>query len=104
MSEHLLVDAAGQQLSGVIDFGDVGLGDPAHDLLGFWTYGVAAVERVIAGYAFKHGDAGLLLRSHRAWARYRVDQLWQALRWDEPEQADAAADGLATLLRDVASR
>ncbi|MGI4730858.1 MAG: phosphotransferase family protein [Janthinobacterium lividum] len=45
VSDHLLVDESTGRLTGIIDFGDVALGDPAHDLLGFWIYGEhAAVQ------------------------------------------------------------
>ena len=34
--DHLLVDEHTGHLTGIIDFSDVALGDPAQDFLGFW--------------------------------------------------------------------
>lgn len=48
---HLLVDAGTGCLSGVIDFGVAGLGDPANDLACLLQYyGAAFVQRLYGGY------------------------------------------------------
>ena len=77
--EHLLIDRAGSSLVGIIDFGDVALGDPAQDLLGFWNYGHDAVARIVKRYDPHRADPGLLRRSHNHFVRYRTDRLVEEL-------------------------
>ncbi|HEY7269765.1 MAG TPA: aminoglycoside phosphotransferase family protein [Dehalococcoidia bacterium] len=54
--EHVLVDADSGALAGVIDFGDVTLGDPAHDFTSILkaglgeTLGVQGVDACLKGY------------------------------------------------------
>ena len=75
VSEHVLIDRDTLKLSGIIDFGDVALGDPAQDFLGFWAYGAKAAARAIDLYDQGGADAGLLERSRRHFIRYRLDRL-----------------------------
>lgn len=50
-SEHLLLDANGTRVTGLVAWGDVGLGDPAVDLAGLWTWlGAPLVDVVAARY------------------------------------------------------
>lgn len=50
--EHLLLDPATRLLVGIIDWGDVGLGDPAVDLCGIHAWlGADAVRHVVSAYA-----------------------------------------------------
>ena len=77
--EHLLIDRGGSSLVGIIDFGDVALGDPAQDLLGFWSYGPGAVARIIEQYDPFNDDPDLLRRSRNHFVRYRIDRLFDAL-------------------------
>lgn len=49
--EHILVDPAAHSLTGVIDWGDASMGDPAMDFVGLLTaLGPAFVERVLRHY------------------------------------------------------
>ncbi|MDN4633774.1 phosphotransferase [Sphingomonas sp. PsM26] len=77
--EHLLIDPSTSSLAGIIDFGDVALGDPAQDLLGFWNYGPAAVASIVKHYDPCSYDPGLLRRSHNHFVRYRIDRVFEAL-------------------------
>jgi aminoglycoside phosphotransferase (APT) family kinase protein len=77
--EHLLIDLARSSLAGIIDFGDVALGDPAQDLLGFWNYGHDAVARIVERYDPSSHDPGVLRRSHNHFIRYQIDRLFEAL-------------------------
>ncbi len=90
VGEHMLIDRAGSTLVGIIDFGDVALGDPAQDLLGFWSYGAEAIARVIGRYDPRGDDPDLLRRSHNHFVRYRLDQLFERLR--STPAADTSAD------------
>jgi aminoglycoside phosphotransferase (APT) family kinase protein len=75
MPNHVLVDATG--LSGLIDWGDVALGDPAADLAGvLYVAGPAALSACLAGYDLPL-DPGALERA-RFYVRYAaaMDLAW----------------------------
>jgi aminoglycoside phosphotransferase (APT) family kinase protein len=96
VAEHLLVHPPAEGLAGLIDFGDVSLGDPAQDFMGLWAYGRHAVEGALAAYG---GDgAATIHRSRLHWARYRLDRVWQALSWGDSDEAAEHAAGLPALL------
>jgi aminoglycoside phosphotransferase (APT) family kinase protein len=78
VTDHILLEGEGDRLAGIIDFGDVALGDPAQDLKGFWAYGPDAVRYLVRAYA-DIADPGLLHRSQGAFVRHRVDSFWDAL-------------------------
>ena len=75
VSDHLLVNQSTGRLTGIIDFSDVALGDPAHDLLGFWAYGERAATQAVAEYDPSDADPKLLGRSRNYFIRYRIDRL-----------------------------
>ena len=95
--EHLLINPAGS-LVGIIDFGDVALGDPAQDLLGFWSYGADAVARVVDGYDPRRRDPDLLRRSRNHFVRYQIDRLYELLRVGSEARASAQVAAVETLL------
>ena len=92
--DHLLLAPSGDRLAGVIDFGDVELGDPAYDFAYLWSYGDWAPGFVFDLYALKDQEPGLLERSRWHFARYRVSRLGEAL---ERGWADAASEIAASL-------
>ncbi|WP_242154688.1 phosphotransferase family protein [Sphingomonas sp. BAUL-RG-20F-R05-02] len=92
--EHLLIDSARSSLAGIIDFGDVALGDPAQDLLGFWNYGSEAVARIVKRYDPCNNDPGLLRRSYNHFVRYRTDRLFETL---PPETGLGTSEQIAAL-------
>ena len=98
VGEHMLVDRSGSRLAGIIDFGDVALGDPAQDLLGFWSYGADAVTRVIDGYDPGRNDPGLLRRSRNHFIRYRIDDLFECLDRGKLSDVPAQVAAIAALL------
>jgi aminoglycoside 2''-phosphotransferase len=50
-AEHVLVDATGSQVTGVIDWGDVSIGDPTVDFVGLLTWvGEPFVQAVLDNY------------------------------------------------------
>lgn len=98
VDDHMLLAPGGGALAGIIDFGDVALGDPARDFLGFWAYGPRAVARVITAYIAAGGagaDDDLHDRSRRAFLRYRIDRFAELLRSDGK---DAAARSLPEMI------
>jgi aminoglycoside phosphotransferase (APT) family kinase protein len=78
VTDHILLDRDGDRLAGIIDFGDVALGDPAQDLMGFWAYGPEAVAYIAHAYAGVP-ETELVHRSHGAFVRHRIDSFWDAL-------------------------
>jgi len=51
-AEHILIDPDSGGVSGVIDWGDVVIGDPAVDFAGLYTwFGKSWVEQVLANYS-----------------------------------------------------
>lgn len=90
--EHILLDEKTGQLSGIIDFGDVALGDPAQDFLGFWTYGEDTACRIIDLYCSDSTDPGLLRRSRNHFIRYRLDQLYENIGNAEFDLPGAVAE------------
>ena len=97
VDDHILLAPDGQRLAGIIDFGDVALGEPAHDLLGFWVYGREAVARVIAAYG-AGGDRRLQERSLRAFVRYRIDRFADLLAAEGRAVAGRSLAGLSELV------
>lgn len=55
--EHILYDPKNQKLSGIIDFGDLSLGDSAYDFQFEFDYGQKFLENVCANYSL-HRDPG----------------------------------------------
>ncbi|WP_347401725.1 phosphotransferase family protein [Alicyclobacillus mali (ex Roth et al. 2021)] len=53
---HILYDPCVTEAIGIIDFGDVQIGDPAYDFAGlYWDYGPAFVQNVLDHYAAGQG-------------------------------------------------
>jgi aminoglycoside 2''-phosphotransferase len=92
--DHLLLAPSADRLAGIIDFGDVELGDPAYDFAYLWSYGDWAPAHVFERYTLKGQDRGLLERSRWEFARYRISRLAEAIenRW-----ATAAQEGAERL-------
>ena len=90
--EHLLLDDETEQLSGIIDFGDVALGDPAQDFLGFWAYGADAVARAVELYRPAQPDSTLLARSREHAIRYRLDAMLERMATSGDETSSIAAE------------
>jgi len=96
--DHLLLAPSGDRLAGVIDFGDVELGDPAYDFAYLWSYGDWAPGHVFERYALKDQEPGLLERSRWHYARYRISRLGEALDKGWEEAASDIAEALPALL------
>jgi aminoglycoside phosphotransferase (APT) family kinase protein len=83
---HVLFEPSSGRLTGVIDFGDVALGDPARDLVYVYEdFGPALLAAVLRHYP--GGDAPTFLARVRSW--YLLEALDWALR------GNAGADALA---------
>lgn len=96
--DHLLLAPPGDRLAGVIDFGDVELGDPAYDFSYLWSYGDWAPAFVFERYALRASAPGLLERSRWSFARYRIARLGEALENQWTKVASKIAATLPALL------
>lgn len=97
--DHVLVDAARSQITGIIDWGDAGIGDPASDFVYICEdYGAATLRRILAHY--DRANAGLLERKVRILQQLNnVEYALSVLYGDDEELAEALA-----LLREQAER
>lgn len=77
VTDHILVEDGAEHLAGIIDFGDVALGDPALDLAGCWAYGHGPMVRLIERYGSADGD--LFNRSRNHFIRRQIDLLFEQL-------------------------
>jgi aminoglycoside phosphotransferase (APT) family kinase protein len=85
-------------ISGIIDFGDATIGDPALDFCFFWAYGDWVVPALYSRYTGRR-DRGLLQRSRWHYCRYLIDRLFYAVRErDRREEASV----LGALRRELA--
>jgi len=64
--KHIYHDPSTGKLSGIIDWGDIEIKDPANDFYGFWVYGESFLDEVLSHYDY--GDDNLKDRSfERFW-------------------------------------
>ena len=77
VTDHILVEDGTEHLAGIIDFGDLGLGDPALDLAGCRAYGHGSMARLLERYGTS--DDGLFNRSRNHFIRRRIDLLFEQL-------------------------
>jgi aminoglycoside phosphotransferase (APT) family kinase protein len=72
-AEHILLDEAGANVTGVIDWGDVGIVDPTVDFVGLFTWaGVPFVRAVLASYDGPVDER--VLERVQPWAAFRAIQ------------------------------
>ncbi len=62
-AEHILLDPVTQQVTGVIDWSEVSVGDPARDLSCMWHWGGAEFANAVLANYRGEADAGLLGRA-----------------------------------------
>ncbi len=86
-SRHILLSPEKTNISGIIDFGEMAVGDPADDFQGFWSYGEDFLKEVLRHYALEKDDS-LTNRSHLYFIRFLIDRLYRKLdRGQNPEEA-----------------
>lgn len=59
--KHIYHDPSTGELSGIIDWGDIGITDPAKDFYGFWVFGESFLDEVLSHY--QHADPNIKERS-----------------------------------------
>jgi aminoglycoside phosphotransferase (APT) family kinase protein len=91
--DHVLLRPDGRDVAGVIDWGDVSVGDPAWDLAGLLAwFGEGFVRRVLAGYAVP-ADEGLLARTRANAVYASTAALWWGARGGRPRDVAAGLRG-----------
>jgi aminoglycoside phosphotransferase (APT) family kinase protein len=100
-NDHLLLAPSGDCLAGVIDFGDVEIGDVAYDFAYLWSYGEQAPAHVFARYGLKDQDPGVPERSRWHFARYRIARLGEAVERGWTGIAEDIAAGLPATLTEI---
>jgi len=94
--EHLLVSADGDAVTGVLDWGDAALGDPAID---FFVAGFCGGDRFLESVVRRYGreaDAGLLARARHGARFMAAIHIVDGVRMKRPDYVD---DGIASLER-----
>jgi aminoglycoside phosphotransferase (APT) family kinase protein len=72
-AEHVLVDASGTRVTGVIDWGDVAIADPSIDFVGLYAWGGEPFVRAVLRHYRGAVDERVLERV-RPWAMFKVVQ------------------------------
>jgi aminoglycoside phosphotransferase (APT) family kinase protein len=94
-AEHVLIDASGTRLTGVIDWGDVAIADPTIDFVGWFAWGGAPFVRAVLAHYRGPVDARVLDRV-RPWATFKIVQdIRFGLEHDQPDVVRVALRGLA---------
>lgn len=90
--ENLLVDAELRALTGVLDFEDAGVGDPAQDFATLRHLGAAFTAQVINAFRAAGGtfDPGFAHRLDRLWELREFDGLAFALEIEDQEEIEDA--------------
>lgn len=97
---HLLCDPATSSLTGVIDFGDIAVGEPARDFIFIYEdYGPAILTEVLSRYAGE--DAPSLLSEVRRW--YMLEAISWTLEMCAAKRATDVQHGLAEITRELAA-
>jgi aminoglycoside 2''-phosphotransferase len=102
--EHILYDRDDDEISGIIDWGDLAIGDPDYDLTYLYQdYGAAFVARLLVHLS--HDEPARLFRKLRAFCAYDYLVDFAANSMAEPDEDTAAAlndaiEGLRWLARE----
>jgi len=92
---HFLLDVGTRRVSGVIDWGDVCVGDPAMDLAGLWQWlGEPLVRRALESYRGVAIDDEVLSRARVAAAVIAFSTLWYGI---EARRAEYVLSGVRSL-------
>jgi aminoglycoside phosphotransferase (APT) family kinase protein len=92
--DHVLLTPDGRDVAGVIDWGDVSVGDPAWDFAGLLAwFGEPFARRVLDRYGVP-ADPGLLGRIRRGAVYASSAALWWGVRGGRPRDVAAGTRGL----------
>jgi aminoglycoside phosphotransferase (APT) family kinase protein len=95
-AEHVLLDATGTGLTGVIDWGDVAIADPTIDFVGWYAWGGERFVRAVLEHYRGPVDARVLDRV-APWATFKVVQdIRFGLDHDQPDVVRVALAALTS--------
>ena len=101
--EHVLLSPDGRRVVGVIDWGDVAIGDPAVDFAGLWKWlGEPLGGRVLDRYEGPL-DPGLVPRARAGGTFASLSGAWYGVRTGRPEYVASGLRGLTNCLPDDAT-
>jgi aminoglycoside phosphotransferase (APT) family kinase protein len=94
--ENILIDRESRRVTGVLDWENLALGDPAQDLVPLRYLGDQTAERVLRGYLAKTGEdeADFSRRMSWWWGNRDFDGIYLALEMHDEEEI---ADGIRKL-------
>jgi aminoglycoside phosphotransferase (APT) family kinase protein len=96
--DHVLLTPDGRDVSGIIDWGDVGFADPAWDFAGMLAwFGEDFLARMLDGYRLPT-DPELLERIRRGAVYASISALWWGLDGHRPRDTAAGLRGLELAL------
>jgi aminoglycoside phosphotransferase (APT) family kinase protein len=96
---HFLVDVETRRVAGVIDWGDVAVGDAAVDFAGLWQWlGEPLVDRALRAYGGRALDDAGRDRARAVSLFMSFSTLWYGVEGNRPE---FVASGLRSLERDL---
>jgi len=100
---HIFCDEKGERIRGIIDFGDIGIGDPDYDLMYLYgIFGWAFVLRFIRHYPCSHLDLEVLRQKLRLLLIYNtVNDIWIGVDRNDQSMKEWA---LSNLKRQVQER
>lgn len=87
-TRHILLSEGKTNISGIIDFGEMAVGDPACDFAGLWAYGEDFLKKVMEHYN-QEKDDGFVERSRYYYVRYLIDRLYRKYDWrQDPKELE----------------
>jgi aminoglycoside 2''-phosphotransferase len=98
-SDHILFDPTRRAIAGIIDFGDMAIGDPLGDFVGLAAYDATFLEAALAAYTRPLGGAAT-----ERLAFYQKRLPFIALAWGAAHADQEALDNGMALLRAVVAR
>ncbi len=86
-TDNILYEPDDQKLSGILDFADIEISDPAVDFASLWVYGKAFVEAVLAAYNAVSVDQDFMDRSQypiRLAPALQMLRIWRSAAAEPP--------------------
>jgi aminoglycoside 2''-phosphotransferase len=77
-SDHILFDTKKNKITGIIDFGEVQVSDPAIDIVRMWEYGESFVDLVLRYY--KSDDKNIKIKSREKYLYFCISLLFYGIK------------------------
>ncbi len=93
--EHVLIDPQSSEVTGIIDWGDLNLGDPASDFVGLLEWAGLGPLRQALDRGTYPADPSLLERAQNGLIRNHLYDWCDGVEYDDPEMRSAARRALS---------